>query len=299
MSEPTWLAEVQALADSQHGVITRAQALALGMSQDQWQATRAGGRLSPVLTGVAGWNPDGSPLSIGPLQKAQAALLAVGEPTARLCLGSVLRCHGIAGTPWQDREHVLVDHGGAHRRRDVARHHFAVDPGDLEARWGLNVTTLDRTLLDAVRTYDRLHAVSVLDSASHVGKAPDLEALAARTSRLRRGWFDLSDPSCESPLETRTRLLFMDHGLPYRSQVAIQLPSYGAARVDFLVGERLVVECDGTEVHDTPNARFSDRAREDALRSLGYEVLRVTWSDVVHRKAKTIARIRAALRRAA
>ena len=56
------------------------------------------------------------------------------------------------------------------------------------------------------------------------------------------------------------------------------------ARVDFLLPAlRVVVEFDGAvkyEGADGRNALIREKRREDALRALGYRVVRLTWSDL-------------------
>ncbi|MFC7432375.1 MULTISPECIES: endonuclease domain-containing protein [unclassified Agrococcus] len=55
----------------------------------------------------------------------------------------------------------------------------------------------------------------------------------------------------------------------------------GRMRVDLLVGERLVVECDGAEHHGGWEASAADRARDLELMVLGYRVVRPTYRQVV------------------
>ena len=48
--------------------------------------------------------------------------------------------------------------------------------------------------------------------------------------------------------------------------------------VDFLwERQRVIVETDGRETHETPEAFQSDRRRDQFLAAAGYRVLRVTW----------------------
>lgn len=69
------------------------------------------------------------------------------------------------------------------------------------------------------------------------------------------------------------RLAFRRHRLRLRSQVVI--PTVG--RVDFIIGDRLIIEADGYEWHADP-ARFErDRARDRELVRRGYAVIRVTY----------------------
>ena len=55
------------------------------------------------------------------------------------------------------------------------------------------------------------------------------------------------------------------------------------ARVDLLVGDRVVVEFDGLVKYEGAEGRAAlaaEKRREDWLRSLGYEVVRLTWADL-------------------
>ena len=83
----------------------------------------------------------------------------------------------------------------------------------------------------------------------------------------------LIDPSSESGGESAIRLRLRRLGVPYRSQVVIP----GVGRVDFLIGNRLVIEADGFEFHGDREAFESDRARDRRLVELGYLVIRVTY----------------------
>ena len=76
------------------------------------------------------------------------------------------------------------------------------------------------------------------------------------------------------------------------------------ARVDFLLsGAAVVVEFDGRSKYvdsDTSSGQrvlAQEKDREDALRSLGYEVVRLTWADLKDPEA-VIRAVRAARRTA-
>lgn len=120
---------------------------------------------------------------------------------------------------------------------------------------------------------------------------------AARATR----WLRQTDPLSESVGETRTRLLLLDLGHDVTSQVRIADEGGGIfARVDLLVAGRVVVEFDGLvkyEGADGRTALAAEKAREDRLRALGYEVVRITWADLEH-PGRVAALVRAALARA-
>jgi hypothetical protein len=105
----------------------------------------------------------------------------------------------------------------------------------------------------------------------------------APAARLVAG---LADGRVESPGETRARRLFRVLGLPEPQLQAWIVGADGVAvgRVDFLVAQqRTVVEFDGLvkyEGYDGRAAPAQEKRREDRLRALGYQVVRLTWADL-------------------
>ncbi len=129
-----------------------------------------------------------------------------------------------------------------------------------------------------------------------------LEAAPPWTGRRRAAaMVRLVDPRSESVGESRLRLLMAGAGLSARSQVRVVDNGSVVARVDFLVGDRVVVEFDGAVKYAgdaSGRTLFDEKRREDRLRELGFEVVRVTWSDLDHPE-RVLARIDAALARVA
>ena len=102
------------------------------------------------------------------------------------------------------------------------------------------------------------------------------------------------DPTCRpSPVAGRPssrvageephRLLLDGLGLDFRTQVDIRDAAGFVGRVDFLVEGRIVLEFDGLSKYagaDGREALAREKTREDRLRALGFEVVRLTWSDL-------------------
>lgn len=63
-------------------------------------------------------------------------------------------------------------------------------------------------------------------------------------------------------------------------QPQARVPFTDLDRVDLLVEDRIVVECDSRH-HDDPAARDRDAARDLALTTLGFVVLRPRWRTVM------------------
>jgi very-short-patch-repair endonuclease len=112
----------------------------------------------------------------------------------------------------------------------------------------------------------------------------------------------MADPRCESPGESRTRLVLhtIPGAPPIRSQHRVR-DSFGreVARVDFLVGDRVVVEFDGRVKYGMDGrpeeALWAEKQREDRLRELGLVVVRIVWADL-QRPEVIVQRVLAALR---
>lgn len=62
-------------------------------------------------------------------------------------------------------------------------------------------------------------------------------------------------------------------------------------RVDFLVGQCLVIEVDSRAHHTDPENYHRDRLRDQRLVSRGYIVIRLTYEQVMFDLAATIERI--------
>jgi very-short-patch-repair endonuclease len=154
------------------------------------------------------------------------------------------------------------------------------------------IVAADAALHGQLTTIDELEAA--LESMRHVRGLPHA-----------RQAVKLADPRCESPGESRTRLIL--HSIPgaprVRSQHSIvDRAGREIARADFLVGERVVVEFDGRAKYGMDGRRpehdlWAEKRREDRIRELGYIVVRVVWADL-DRPDEVVARVLAALRQA-
>jgi very-short-patch-repair endonuclease len=140
----------------------------------------------------------------------------------------------------------------------------------------------------------RVELEEVLTSVTQLARTPRQGVRAAR-------WLRQCDPLSESVGETRTRLLLTDLGHAPRSQVRVaDAAGTVVARADFLVGSRVIVEFDGLVKYsgqDGREALVAEKRREDALRALGFEIVRLTWADLDN-PGRVDALVRAALARA-
>jgi hypothetical protein len=208
---------------------------------------------------------------------------------------------------------VALPGGCALRQPGLRVHRGLLRPDEVTTVNGVSVTSRVRTAYDlARRAPPRVEAIVALDAlvtadpaaAGGVCALADVlslrnEHLGARDSRRIPDVLALTDPLAESPMETRTRLALVLHGLPPPvSQLAVR----GEGRCHFLdLGYpryRVGVEYDGGE-HLTPERARLDLERQHRLTALGWTLVRPRAWLVLHRPDLVAAEVRHELDRAA
>ena len=179
---------------------------------------------------------------------------------------SAIKAHGL--WVWNDRVHVRVP-------KNAAR---LATPGlSICRHWGdgplCGTDDLERALHEASRCGTQLELVSSLDSAldTHLLDWGDLAAMArVGTERLRAAIRAVSS-GMQSGYETKMKLFLRSQQIRFVAQAQIA----GVGRVDFLVGDRLVIEMDGFAYHS--QTEFTkDRQRDIELVRRGYRVIRIS-----------------------
>jgi len=150
-------------------------------------------------------------------------------------------------------------------------------------------------LVDIAKQHPPLIAFAVVESAlfqgviSHAAWRRALGRLPANTKRE----LGAVDRKSESGGESQLRFRLLAMGVETRQQV--RLP--GVGRVDFVIGDGLVIEADGAEFHTSRDDFEEDRRRDALLTAEGYRVLRFSYTQIVSRWAEVEAAIRAAIAR--
>jgi hypothetical protein len=288
-------AQIAALAEGQHGVVSRGQLRELGLADEAITKRAARGRLHRVHWGVYAV---GHPV-LGARGRWMAAVLAAGS---RACLS-----HAAAAALWEMRASaaVIVDvtvPGTGVRRRPGLRIHRARDlTGQTTTHDGIPVTTPARTILDLAATLRRRPLERLLDQAENT-RLTDVGSLAAlaRAQTGHRGASMLLEALTthtpgttitKSALEERFLQLCDDAGLP-RPRVNAWI---AGLEVDFLFAQqRLVVETDGWRYHRTREHFERDRHRDATLIRAGYRVLRFTHRQLSAEPTTALATLRAA-----
>jgi hypothetical protein len=167
---------------------------------------------------------------------------------------------------------------------------------------GLPVTRLARTLVDCAADLPRLEAVAAADQflragVDSVSLSAALEPLHGERLRRANATLLAADPRSESPMESWTRCLIGDAGLPAPvPQLRVRAPNGRSKFLDLGWEQWLVgVEYDGMGASIGLDAEAGDRRRHQVLRNLGWEVLVLTASDVMEHPRPWLVRLREAL----
>jgi len=213
--------------------------------------------------------------------------------------GSAAVLHGLPFWPEAvQRVHLTRNRSSGAKRRSLVEVHAAGLHSDaLTVIDGVTVTSLTRTVLDLGRTWAFEQAVAAGDRALTLGlERGDLEAAAGGMDhwhgiRQARRVIGFLDGRSESAGESVSRVRLADDGLPppeLQTEV-FDLDGRLAARLDFCWEEqRTIGEFDGKIKYGRllkPGQRvedvvFAEKQREDALRDLGWQVVRWLWADL-------------------
>ncbi|MBO0683460.1 MAG: DUF559 domain-containing protein [Candidatus Dormibacteraeota bacterium] len=244
-------------------------------------------------------------MALSHLARCQAVALilpsgaAISGASAACALGADL-----AGTD-TPVEVSVPPHKRMSARRGISVHYGELAAGDIVQRAGIAVTSAVRTAFDLARRGPLVEAVVGLDALLQVS-ALEPEAIAEYAAAGRAGWrgvrrlgavLALAARGAESPMETRLRLALITAGLPRPDLQHRVLDRTGrvVARLDLAYpAYRLGIEYDG-DSHWDPRAVRKDLRRQNALRALGWSLLRFTADDVVHNQVRLVKQVVAAL----
>jgi very-short-patch-repair endonuclease len=283
---------VVALGERQHGVVTRAQLVALGLSDDGIGRRVKDGRLWRIHKGV----------------------YAVGRPTLTLhgrFIAAVLSCgpgaalsHIAAGVllgvlkERGARIDVTVPRGGQRRRRGaVIIHRASLPETDLTTKHGIPVTSPARTFVDLADVLPRRRFERALDEAAYLRL--DLSGLQPRSGRRGAGLLE-SVLKRHEPGATRTRSELEERMLNLSQSFRLPTPEINSRiegyTVDFVWrDQKLIVETDGWRAHGTRRAFEHDRLRDADLLAAGWRVLRISYARLEREPEWVAARIARAL----
>lgn len=156
-----------------------------------------------------------------------------------------------------------------------------------------SVDALDVAVSAAAKCVDAESCVVLLDSLLHVRLATQeqLERMLQGAPRHVRNLLAKVDRA-EAGTESMVRLRLRARGVRVRTQVQVTRDH----RVDLLVGDRLIIECDSKAHHSSWEQQRRDRQRDRELLALGYLVIRLTYEQVCYSWAAAEADILAVIR---
>lgn len=288
---------IASLARAQHGIVSRQQLLAAGVSARGIDHRLAQGRLHAVHPGIYAV---GHPL-VTPRGRWMAAVLPCGD-------GAVLS-HWAAAALWglisghPTVIDVLMLRTATERPGLRGRRVRALRAEDCAVRDGIPVTSLERTLLDIATVADERRLDRVLRRAEEQ-RLFDAHAVRAALDRGRPGTVALrsavrafardatEDRRLKEELERRfIELLRSNDFLLPSTNVTVETPWRGW-EVDALWPDlRLVVKLDGWETHRDRESFRRDHRRTADVSAAGYRVVRLTWEQVVDRPGETLLRL--------
>lgn len=275
-----------ALAQAADGVFSRVEALRWGMTDnDLSRLVRSGALVRPRRGVYALPRPRETPerdhgrrvRAILRGREAHAAARStpalVELPLVNADLATVVLCG-----PGAER----------YRRGDVITYPMPRGESGLVVE-GVRTVAVETAIFQTVARDSLMTAIVAADAALHRGLVSwdSLQRRRASLGRLAprgRQLLAAVDESSESPGESVMRLILIGLGHQVQTQVQIFTPDGEfVARVDGLVDGFIVTEFDGAMKYEGAEGRaalFREKQREDALRALGYVVIRVTWADL-------------------
>jgi REase_MTES_1575/Transcriptional regulator, AbiEi antitoxin len=282
---------IAGLAERQHGVVTRAQLLELGIGRRAIGHRIQRCRLHVIHRGVYAV---GRP-SLTCEGRWMAAALAVGGAIS----------HRAAACAWDVWSSPLLEVTASRpRRRPGIRVYCSqLPPDEVTVLNGIPITTVARTFLDLATVLPVRHVERALHEAEvrRLQGRLQLPSLLQRYPRrsgtpLVRAILDGGEGITRSTLESSFADFVSAWGL---------LPPARNARIPagncwfecdcVWRDQRLIVELDGRAFHGTARAFERDRARDRRLSAAGWRVIRVTWRQLRDEPEAVATDVRAAL----
>lgn len=225
--------------------------------------------------------------------RARAVLRSL-DPTGSTCYAlshqSALAMYGLPCFRVNDQVHLVRTDGKRGHVSKRVHGHPSLTEDCVGIVDGLRVVRPGRAALQVASYAGIESGLVAADAALHA----DLCTVAQIAAALTCGGFgsgvhharkvaELADGRIESPGESRLRWLMRVIGYPDVQPQGRIVDENGivVARVDFILrGARVVVEFDGRIKYTNAEILWAEKQRQDAIRSQGYEMVRVTWADL-------------------
>jgi very-short-patch-repair endonuclease len=290
-----------------HGVASHERLVELGLTRDRIIGLQHAGTLVGVLKGVY-WIP------VVPLTEVvRCVAVCAAHDDAVIAGPTAGRLWALRRLPRDRRIHVIVR---PHRQPSIEpwivpyRTNAIRDEDVIDRADGIRLTTRARTALDLARHLGDVDLLSVIEQVANDGALADdgLRDVAVDFISKRRPWLRryllqldrrLDGGAAESHHETILGDALHAAGVsPLVRQFRMDLPGYGPARFDLAVPSmRWAIEIDVFPSHRETEGRRRDQQRDEAARSMGWDVTRVVEADLGSSIAATVARLRGSFER--
>ncbi len=285
-----------ALADCQHGIVTRRQLQALGLSPDRIRARVRRGSLHRLGAGVYVVGRR----SRGPVGERMAAVLAAGHRAVLADLSGAAQ-HG-AVVPRTPAVHVIVPPGRMVARAGIHTRAAFVPDHEQALVDGIPCLTMPRVLLDVAAHRDR----RTLENLWHEAVYRRLVHLPAVARVLRehhgeRGTVELrrlhdrrlhAVGDVANRMGAEMREILVEAGIPEpRANVRITIEGVSLKPDLYVAERRLAVETDGRDGHADPERQASDARRDALYRRAGITPYRYGWWQVHYERSRVLAEV--------
>ncbi len=295
---PTTALAVSSWLAKHDSVITRDEALSLGMTRHQIDRMTTSGEWEIVHRAV--YRPASVPVSPRLLLRAASAICGPSAVASHLSAAWLL---GMTDRP--SAVPTLIVAPGKVVRGAGFRAIRSTHPVRSVYRTGFRCTLPVRTLVDCAGWVASSDLDDLIDRAI-ARRVVRADALVIETARLahhpglrpferRLAARALTPAPHPSVLESRMGRLLRSAGLP-RPEVELAWGPDRRYRLDFAYPElRVVVEVNGWAYHSAPEQARYDAARRNALNQAGWTVLEFDWWVVTHESRRVAAEVAAVL----
>ncbi|WP_211188825.1 hypothetical protein [Gordonia asplenii] len=289
-------------------LVFRPSALAFGMSDAELrQTTGDSGELTKVAPGIylprdrGRVFPEDWHRAVAMAMASEQAYAATRAPMSERPVLSFQSAAAVHRLPMLSADFTYVHFTRRNSRNGSVRFRRHTHPGplaeaDITCVDGVAATTIERTAVDVACQSNFAGALTIFDSALRAGADRDEMAQLVLGSRrpgiaVARTTLPLASPLSANPGESWSRAQMLEAGLPdpvLQHEFIIEGQRFF---VDFLLPGRLIGEFDGVAKYtklmrdgEAPaDVVIREKRREDLLRSLGYDMVRWVWRDLVRR----------------
>ncbi len=294
---------IAAIPEGQDNLVTRAQLLGAGLTDEQIQLRVQQRQLMWLHDGV--YLHGSAPPTWA--QRARAAELACG-PTAVASHATAVALYGLDGAAERDEIHVTMGQTNQALPKGVHVYRSRRVPTGVRTVKGIRCTSVERSLIDYASVADVLSVERAVESAldrgftleGRIWEALELEGGRGIPGAKRLRQVMLRRPNgrpAKSFLEVRLGKVRREDGII--SELVRNHPvSVGdeAFEIDFAAVHALVaIEADSRKFHATATQRARDKRRQAKLEAVGWLFIRVTWTDTARRPQWVVDQIRAAI----